>query len=188
MRRFDLKGIKKGRLTVVSFSKIHIQPSGQKRAIWNVICECGKYKEISASCLLHSKVVSCGCYINELRKKGMRKRDKDSDIRQFITHYKASAKVRSKVYDLTFGQFKELVTSNCYFCNEIPQNRYTKIGNLRKVRYNGIDRLNNDIGYIHNNCVPCCGLCNRMKGESSEKEFIKKITEIYKKHVKKIKK
>lgn len=38
--------------------------------------------------------------------------------------------------------------------------------------YNGIDRVNNDIGYIKNNCIPCCKICNRAKNSMSYDDFL----------------
>lgn len=66
------------------------------------------------------------------------------------------------------------------------------VENLRRVReksrtkgaipsfvYNGIDRVDNSVGYVLSNCVPCCSTCNRMKGTMSSEEFKEKIKLIY---------
>jgi uncharacterized protein YuzB (UPF0349 family) len=36
----------------------------------------------------------------------------------------------------------------------------------------GIDRWDNSIGYEEFNCLPCCGVCNRMKSARVASEFI----------------
>ena len=46
--------------------------------------------------------------------------------------------------------------------------------------YNGIDRLDNKLGYEEENCVPCCYLCNRMKWSITEKDFLAQISKIFK--------
>jgi hypothetical protein len=181
MKRLELAGSKFYRLTVLNYSHSHIQPSGQKRAMWNVICDCGKELQISTANLTSGKNKSCGCYINELRKQGMIKRSPDSEIASHFSKYKTSAKTRNKEFELTFDIFKDLVTKNCFYCDEPPANRYTKVGKIRKIKFNGIDRYNNKKGYTVENSVPCCGLCNRMKGESSVEEFFNKIIRIHKK-------
>ena len=41
--------------------------------------------------------------------------------------------------------------------------------------YNGIDRLNNEVGYIPGNVVSCCRLHNEWKRAMTEKAFIETI-------------
>lgn len=53
---------------------------------------------------------------------------------------------------LNFEEFQQLVTSPCHYCKHI---------NLEEAL--GIDRVNNDLGYTKENCVPACWRCNRMK-------------------------
>jgi hypothetical protein len=55
-------------------------------------------------------------------------------------------------FQIDFETFSELVTRPCYYCKYIKENET-----------NGIDRINNDVGYIKDNCVSCCWKCNRMK-------------------------
>lgn len=47
------------------------------------------------------------------------------------------------------------------------------------LRYNGIDRTDNDKGYTTDNCVSCCGKCNSLKGTLSQGEFRQLVTSIY---------
>lgn len=48
--------------------------------------------------------------------------------------------------------------------------------------YNGVDRMNNSLGYINKNCVSCCKICNYMKLEMSISEFLDKCATITKLH------
>lgn len=50
--------------------------------------------------------------------------------------------------------------------------------------YNGIDRVNSDLGYSVKNCVTCCKDCNTAKMNMSIKDFLSMIERIYKKHFK----
>ena len=61
-------------------------------------------------------------------------------------------------------QVYKLIKSPCYYCKKQPPN--------------GIDRLNNNKGYIENNVVPCCKTCNFMKSNHSFEDFIQKCKEI----------
>lgn len=44
--------------------------------------------------------------------------------------------------------------------------------------WNGIDRKNNDLGYVASNCVPCCVICNRGKNNMSYNDFVSYISRI----------
>ncbi len=56
-------------------------------------------------------------------------------------------------------------------------NKYDK--NNKLIHRNGIDRFDNTIGYIKDNCRSCCSLCNYLKRDSSYEKFINKIKRIY---------
>lgn len=38
--------------------------------------------------------------------------------------------------------------------------------------YNGIDRVDNAVGYILENCIPCCEFCNKAKGTKTYFDFL----------------
>jgi hypothetical protein len=40
-----------------------------------------------------------------------------------------------------------------------------------KYIYNGIDRVNNNFGYLIDNCVTCCTNCNVAKMARTQEEF-----------------
>ena len=44
--------------------------------------------------------------------------------------------------------------------------------------HNGVDRVNNDLGYTIENSVTCCSLCNYMKRGMSLSDFIIHINKI----------
>jgi hypothetical protein len=45
--------------------------------------------------------------------------------------------------------------------------------------HNGIDRVDNEIGYVRGNSAPCCTICNRMKRELSYSGFLNHVRKIY---------
>lgn len=65
-------------------------------------------------------------------------------------------------FALTKEQFAKFTGDNCYYCNKETSDNHK----------NGIDRKDNDIGYIIENCVSCCGQCNQMKAALNDKEYI----------------
>lgn len=79
--------------------------------------------------------------------------------------YKSHAKID---FELTEYQYDKLRKGNCVYCGRGSVDGHT----------NGIDRVNNDIGYILGNCVSCCGDCNFAKGSSTVEDFIAKCVMI----------
>lgn len=67
-----------------------------------------------------------------------------------LTNYKASAKIRNREFTLDLKYFIDNWNKNCYYCGD-------------KINGIGIDRKDNNIGYIKENVVLCCEMCNRMK-------------------------
>lgn len=67
-------------------------------------------------------------------------------------------------FNLTNVQLVTLILSNCTYCGLIP--------NMDQKINMGIDRVNNNIGYIPNNVVSCCKYCNAAKNNLSLEEFL----------------
>lgn len=179
MKRIDLTGTRKHRLLVIGYSHSHKQPSGQMRAMWDVVCDCGKKLKCSTSNLTHGTTKSCGCYVAELRKKGMIKLNPESAIEEQYRLTKGQAKKRNKEFNLDYEQYKQIAIKNCHYCGSKPYEKYSQVKNSKKIKLNGIDRVDAKKGYTIDNCVPCCGICNTMKMDRSLDEFFTKIAEIY---------
>ncbi|KKM91273.1 hypothetical protein LCGC14_1230250, partial [marine sediment metagenome] len=86
--------------------------------------------------------------------------------------YKYSAKVRDRVFELTKTQFRILTRQKCVYCGSEPKNVYHRKNTNGPYICNGIDRVDNSVGYTKDNCVPCCKFCNRAKGIETTKNFI----------------
>lgn len=76
-----------------------------------------------------------------------------------MRYYTKSAAKRSIEWRLNDAEVASLFKSNCRYCDEPPS------------PLNGIDRYDNEIGYLASNCVPCCTRCNYMKRCMSVEEF-----------------
>lgn len=83
--------------------------------------------------------------------------------------YKNGAKQRNIEFKITKDEFISIVSNDCYICGK-PNTETHK---------NGIDRFDNNIGYIFENCKPCCGNCNFMKQEYSYNDILEKFMMIY---------
>ena len=72
----------------------------------------------------------------------------------------------------------QIITKNCHYCNAAPSLPHIKRSTNGLFISNGIDRLDSNIGYIYENCVPCCRTCNVMKNVLTHNEFITHIERI----------
>lgn len=81
--------------------------------------------------------------------------------------YKRSAEIKNLEFKIEYDEYINLVENECYYC-----------GILQEKGFNGIDRRDQTMGYILDNCVSCCQLCNYMKGSLSDVVFINRIEHI----------
>lgn len=135
-------------------------------------CDCGNITILPASRILKPRSKSCGCIKD--------KTSPDSAFKHLIYQYNYSANRKGISFDLKEEEFKLLTSSNCYYCG-IPPNKIVdqKLKYQTPYHYNGVDRIDSDVGYNLDNCRPCCEQCNRMKLDWTEKEFLQKIKEIH---------
>ena len=96
---------------------------------------------------------------------------KPKPFENYYNQYKKDAFKRKLIFELTIEEFKKLVLSNCFYCKQSPEKN--------RIGYSGIDRVKNDVGYILENCVGCCGRCNRMKYNMEVSEFKEQIIKLY---------
>jgi hypothetical protein len=82
-------------------------------------------------------------------------------------HYVKGAKKRGIHFTLPKKRFESLITQPCFYC------AYQKQGEV-----NGIDRVDNNKGYVEENVVSCCQTCNEAKGTQHPQEFIDKLQAI----------
>jgi hypothetical protein len=82
-----------------------------------------------------------------------KERERAATHKRTIADIKRGAMRRELCYDLTDEYAANITDDACFYCGE-----ETTIS-----RRNGIDRLNNSIGYVIDNCVSCCNTCNMMK-------------------------
>ena len=91
--------------------------------------------------------------------------------------YGRSAELKQLEFTITFDEYEKIVKNPCHYCG-IIQDRGTE-------QFNGIDRVNNTIGYILDNCVSCCKMCNYMKNTLSGNVFVNRVEHIltFNKHI-----
>ena len=170
----NITGQKFNKLTaikLISFSK-----DSSHGAIWLFKCDCGREKIIKANSVLSGSTKACGCLVYNWS--GLS--DNDRLLNRVVSSYKNRAKNINKIFELSKDSMILLISSPCFYCGRIGSNYLRrKFGKKTlEMRYNGIDRMNSSIGYIKENVVSCCFLCNRMKMKLSVIKFLKHINEI----------
>ncbi len=71
---------------------------------------------------------------------------------------------KRKVHNsLTFEEYVQLVSLACAYCGAEPRCLPWAVRRKLDIKTNGIDRVDNKIGYTRENCVPCCETCNFIK-------------------------
>lgn len=143
-------------------------------------CECGVEVIVDGSKLQNNHTKSCGCIRKEVDYGKHRKSEGEASKNGLIWSYKSNAKRKNKIFNLTEEQMINLFKSNCFYCGSEPKNIYYRKGCNGHYIYNGIDRKNNDIGYVIGNVVPCCSQCNYVKNSFNFDDFIVWINKVYK--------
>lgn len=147
-----------------------VSNSGRHR-MWKCICKRCE-KEFIARAPSIKKRKSCGCYDPT---KGVpahnRKAFGESSRNQLFASYKQVAKNRGLNFSIDIDLFTKLTTSECYWCGISPKQIHRSKANAGGYLHNGIDRVDNRLGYIPLNCVACCKRCNTVKSNMTLEEF-----------------
>lgn len=171
----DLTGKKFGRLLVLGQSSDRYY----NRATWDCVCECGNHTTVVGNSLKRGRTQSCGCLKRERTTEALRLPAGEAGRRCLFNNYKHQARKRGKEFSLPFDLFTALTTAACFYCGE-PPSRTWKVNKAGKTAatienghclYTGIDRVNNDKGYLPDNCVACCFTCNSAKGNKTANEW-----------------
>ena len=111
------------------------------------------------------------CHADAKKRWTKRNRDKVLEIKRNwyytatgrLNKIRGSAKARGKYFDLDLQYYKDNCWDKpCHYCGANTEN--------------GVDRKNNDLGYINENVVPSCASCNASKGTMSYEDFTKKVS------------
>ncbi|GAG11854.1 unnamed protein product, partial [marine sediment metagenome] len=146
----------------------------QNNVLWNCICECGQFKIVRAADLKNKHTRSCGCEMGKSLPNGQ------ASFNQLLNGYKQGAKKYGVKFELTNDEFRELTSSVCYYCGKKPKQMHRARRQNGVYVHNGIDRVDNSKGYIIDNCVSCCSICNHMKWNLNQKIFLNHVERITK--------
>jgi hypothetical protein len=161
------------------FGKLVVIKWNKKRRMWNCKCDCGGNTYVSSRVLKVGRQKSCKCgrYGPDLNNRRPNNESLKLDI---LYIYQYCAKKSNRLFELSSNEVFKLIDENCHYCGSKPMSTNKKYLKYDKnFRYNGIDRMNNEIGYTKNNCVTCCEICNRAKLKMGYQEFLEWIKRVY---------
>ena len=171
--RRNLTGQRFGRL-------IAITARGTKSPYsWGCVCDCGNIVFVKSVNLCCGGTTSCGC----LGHPNHRLPDDKGIFNYRRNLYRDSAKKRGLPFNLTDEEITILFAGNCVYCGCPPSQKFKSrkmAYGYGELIYNGIDRLNSKLGYVHGNVVSCCGTCNNAKSDMDENEFIAWLNKVAK--------
>lgn len=151
---------------------------------WNAICLSCNKEFIVPSSYLNSNVKSCGCKLKEHKKEFGKKFagankliDGEAGFNILYNEYVRSADRRNFKFSITLEKFRELTKLTCHYCGEAPcKISYDSISKKTTgYIFNGLDRKDSKIGYIEENVLPCCSICNYAKRSMSYTDYINHV-------------
>jgi hypothetical protein len=86
------------------------------------------------------------------------------EVKEVWRSVQRSASLRKRLFTLSQEDFEKLVIQPCYYCGFYSMHRFV-----------GIDRIDNNKGYIVENCVPSCKMCNLIKNADHPNAFLDKV-------------
>jgi hypothetical protein len=172
----DRIGQRFGKMEVIG---IDVEKS-QEELWWKCRCDCGRETSFALKNLYNPKRVGCGQCGRKLMAHG------EAAFNVMLGQYKHGAKVRGLEFSLTTEQFRALTQLPCFYCGVPPKKEWIAKNQSKKgttngsYLCNGIDRVDNSLGYTSENCVPCCTPCNKAKMDRTQQEFLEWIDRLVK--------
>lgn len=156
----DCTGERFGKLTVVKR-----EGTNQLRQVtWRCLCDCGIEKVFPACQLRTGRAKSCGCL--------WKLPEGEAALNDLYQRYFKRAKINGLEFSLSRDEFQTITSAPCEYCGDKPSTVREKSNYNGIYVYNGIDRIDNDAGYVISNVASCCKHCNYAKKDRSVADFI----------------
>lgn len=164
----DMIGKKYADFTVISLAE-----RGKYRgANWLCLCICGKECIVPGGHLRAGMRKSCGCRSES--------RIDEVGVNRIFSGYKRKSSLKNRDFKLSREDFEVLIKGNCFYCGNTPSQILKRLKSRKlQILYNGIDRINSNLGYIKDNCVSCCRYCNQSKSDLTLDQWKLYIKRIY---------
>lgn len=165
MRKAIAAGTVFGRLTTTGKSETR-----NTNRCYECSCSCGTVVWVQRPNLVYGHSQSCGCLRSEMLKASKRKHQSTPPVNEELTHYRYTAKKRGFEWGLNQADAAALLFEKCHYCGAPPARLITSRGGDSET-VSGIDRVDSTKGYVKENCVPCCTMCNMSKNDHSLEEW-----------------
>lgn len=181
----DLMGKRFDRMVVVDYvGSENTEGYNGTSVLWKCRCDCGTVSVVRSSHLTSGHTRSCGCLGESMLTAGGHNKLPvgTAAANTLLYNYKKSAKQRGYEWALTPQQFYDLTSGDCHYCGSHPLAIATANGDGSgngDYVYNGIDRVDNSAGYVLDNVVSCCRVCNVAKSTMTKDEFLSWIENVY---------
>jgi hypothetical protein len=142
---------------------------GHPQAQWLCKCECGNELIVLRCRLITGDITSCGCgKFGPKRGYGFG----EAALGELMNAYRRGAKDRGLAWDLTRSDFERLTSLDCHYCGAAPAAVLRVSPTSGSYVFNGLDRVDNTLGYAAGNVVPCCKICNFAKRDMPYGDFL----------------
>lgn len=174
---------KRQKVTIGSryFKLIALEQVGKDKngnTLWRCQCDCGKEAILKGTSLtMRSRPTkSCGCLISETHTlvSGL------AAANALYRRYMNRDRNKKRLSDISSEDFLYLTQMNCYYCDKFPTQEIKFRTCNGAYTYNGLDRRDNSLGYTKVNSVACCKICNSMKLDMSEEDFLNHLRRVSK--------
>lgn len=160
-------------------------PGNHGKPAHRFLCDCGTEFVGRLHETVKKSVPQCReCYLKSAKGKprpGARQSPVERTINVAWYRFQQASNNKGGVF-LTKDEWLDLTQRACYYCDAPPSNLFRAVETWAEdFTYQGIDRVDSSDGYRLENCRPCCWICNRMKSNMDEEEFIDHLRRVLRK-------
>lgn len=197
----DMVGQRFGKLVVLNMIERRDTSYLRQENFYNCVCDCGnKIYRVPFRALKYQGKSSCGkCQVQlpdgkidleqkytkpeHLRTLMPKQIDEVLLTKVFLS---VANKGKRKSWNLSYDDWRLMAQEPCYYCGSPASNvytfRYDEYGESKEseysIFYQGMDRINNEVGYVTENIVPCCKTCNYMKRKMRVDNWVKHMKKV----------
>lgn len=148
-------------------------------------CKCGNIRLGEMGMWRAKRYKACKSCMKKIKSQATHERfskGKEGLKNRLFGAYVSSANIRGIPFELTREDFFSYTHKQCHYCHVAPLTKASKRCGREPMNvdeyeflYNGVDRIDNSKGYTKENCITCCGQCNKAKNMMSYDEYLEFI-------------